>query len=113
MTRGDHGLTLATDASMGKALRRNLRRWTVTITPTAAVDDGRDEFRENLMTLGGFNIDRVNDTPYQEFVATASVHPRSSRRRRGRNFDFGERADPNKSHCACAQMTRRYRSSHT
>jgi endonuclease/exonuclease/phosphatase family metal-dependent hydrolase len=31
---------------------------------------GADEFGDNLLTLGDFNIDRVNDPLYQAFVAT-------------------------------------------
>jgi len=38
--------------------------------------DGGDEFGENLMTLGDFNIDRVNDPLYQEFVATGLRPPK-------------------------------------
>lgn len=36
---------------------------------------GGDEFGENLMTLGDFNIDRVSDPLYQEFVATGLRPP--------------------------------------
>jgi exonuclease III len=36
---------------------------------------GGDEFGENLMTLGDFNIDRVDDPLYQEFIATGLRPP--------------------------------------
>jgi endonuclease/exonuclease/phosphatase family metal-dependent hydrolase len=37
--------------------------------------DGGDEFGENLMTLGDFNIDRANDPLYQAFVSTGLLPP--------------------------------------
>ena len=36
---------------------------------------GGDEFGENLMALGDFNIDRVDDPLYQEFIATGLRPP--------------------------------------
>jgi hypothetical protein len=43
---------------------REIARW------LADWANGGDEFGDNLMTLGDFNIDRANDELYQAFVAT-------------------------------------------
>lgn len=48
-----------------KEIARWLRDWA----------DGGDEFGENLMALGDFNIDRNNDPLYQAFVATGLRPP--------------------------------------
>ena len=49
-----------------REIARWLRNWA----------DGGDEFGENLMALGDFNIDRLNDPLYQEFVATGLRPPK-------------------------------------
>lgn len=47
---------------------------------------GGDEFGDNLMTLGDFNIDRANDPLYQAFVA--NLTPPLRYEDLGGNFDF-------------------------